>query len=72
MHVLARFLTCEFPFFLVLETTGLVCGVHLINEDFSISGQTAIVQVQGTGPTAALRISDFECRFDLGNYIPCT
>lgn len=52
------------------ELTGL-CDVHLINEGLTIDGQTVTVQVQGTGPSADTRITEFNCQFDSGEFAPC-
>ena len=54
----------------ISELTG-ICDVHLINEGLTINGDTATVQVQGTGPSAASRITEFNCRFDDGGQFPC-
>ena len=54
----------------VIEVTE-DCGVHLINEGLTINGQTATVQVQGTGPSAADRVMEFRCRFDSGQSFLC-
>ena len=56
---------------LFTETPGDNCGVHLINEGLTIDGQIATVQVQGTGPSAADRITEFSCRFDSGQDFLC-
>ena len=43
----------------------------MINEGLTIDGQTAIVQVQGTGPSAADRITEFSCQFNTGLVFLC-
>ena len=60
MQLLANYTTLSSP-----ETTGL-CDAHLINEGLSISGQTATIQLQGTGPFPETRITEFTCRIDNG------
>lgn len=45
--------------------------MHLINEGLTVEGQIATVQVQGTGPSPAERISEFECQFDSGSAFEC-
>ena len=54
----------------ITELTGY-CDVHLINDGLTIDGQTATIQVQGTGPSAANRITEFQCLFDSGDVFSC-
>ena len=54
----------------ITELTGY-CDVHLINDGLTIDGQTATIQVQGTGLSAANRITEFQCLFDSGDVFSC-
>ena len=47
------------------------CGAHLINQGVSVSGNSATVEWQGTGPDPDNRVQDFQCSLDGGASSSC-
>ena len=56
--------------FFFAELTG-ICDAHLINEGLTMDGQTATIQLQGTGPFPETRITEFRCSIDDGDFFSC-
>ena len=47
------------------------CGAHLINQGVVVSGNSATVEWQGTGPDPDNRVQDFQCSLDGGAPSSC-
>ena len=47
------------------------CWAHLINDGVVVSGSSARVEWQGTGPSADNRVQNFECSLSGGTRSSC-
>ena len=53
------------------STERIICYLHLINDGVTVTGDTVTVEWQGTGPTAANRITEFDCRLNNEGFQSC-
>ena len=60
-----------FVLFTFYSTERIICYLHLINDGVTVTGDTVTVEWQGTGPTAANRITEFDCRLGNGGFLSC-
>ena len=60
-----------FVLFTFYSTERIICYLHLINDGVTVIGDTVTVEWQGTGPTAANRITEFDCRLGNGGFQSC-
>ena len=51
---------------LYIPQVQLDCWAHLINQGVVVSGKSATVEWQGTGPSADNRVQKFQCSLDGG------
>lgn len=50
--------------FCPIETSSNVCWSHLINDGITVTGDSVLVEWQGTGPSEGPRITQFTCSLD--------
>ena len=61
----------SFVLFTFYSTERIICYLHLINDGVTVTGDTVTVEWQGTGPTAANRITEFDCRLNNEGFQSC-